>query len=752
MASQGRRLGLQIPERLWKASLPVLKQTLVVALVAVAVARASAEEPGSFLVSDEPPPVDQESLVEQESFEEGDFQEDSIHREASFQPESPRAVPRRRTVEAEMPAVSSELSAALFGGGGANASLLSPRRRTYATGLGVDFVSGYEAVTRSSTDLGNLLGKSPSSVGVGIQQRTPVVTDLRVRGSRVGSLAGSGSYWVPARMDLDTVLSKIDSRIISDAITVKGPYAARYGPGFAHVDFDLLKSPRYSDRFHAYGSTAFDYKANGDGWYGQQMLWGGSPDWGFRASYGHRTGNDYTSGGGVGVPSSYNSRTFDLALGRDLSSDRHVEFNYLRLDQTGVELPGQAFDIDMLYTDGYELEYIVEDPSYCDWLELDLWYNRTRFDGSAQRSGKRLQFPYYVEIGFTGQTDVDSMSTGFRLASTWGSPECESLTAGIDLRYLKQELNEITSSNTWANANSPIPRSYQANPGLFVEYGVPVHERVDITAGARVDLVSYDMLDDPATLVSTQFLPLGDVLGSDDFTRTEALWAAYVTGEYEINGCWTAQAAVGYAERPPSLTELYAAETVMFVLQNGLNAVTGDPRLKRERLCQTDFGIRFDTGYLRGGVGGFYAWAWDYVTYEAMAAALNASGQIEQVLLKYVNTDLATLAGVEAHGELDLNDWLSSFATLSYVEGMDRTRNGDFATRPSTGPPAPGPSTRDYSRPRGFFSGISGDAVEPLPGIVPLESRLGIRIHQPSDVPVWSMEISARLVATPQSA
>ena len=36
----------------------------------------------------------------------------------------------------------------------------------------------------------------------------------------MGQLAASGSYWIPARIDLDTLLSKIDSRIVDDVIVI----------------------------------------------------------------------------------------------------------------------------------------------------------------------------------------------------------------------------------------------------------------------------------------------------------------------------------------------------------------------------------------------------------------------------------------------------------------------------------------------------------------------------------------------------
>ncbi|MHC4401097.1 MAG: sugar phosphate isomerase/epimerase family protein, partial [Planctomycetota bacterium] len=39
---------------------------------------------------------------------------------------------------------------------------------------------------------------------------------------------------------------------------------------------------------------------------------------------------------------------------------------------------------------------------------------------------------------------------------------------------------------------------------------------------------------------------------------------------------------------------------------------------------------------------------------------------------------------------------------------------------------------------RGYFSGVVGGEEEPLPNVLPLESRLGVRLHQPCPVPRWS--------------
>ena len=104
---------------------------------------------------------------------------------------------------------------------------------------------------------------------------------------------------------------------------------------------------------------------------------------------------------------------------------------------------------------------------------------------------------------------------------------------------------------------------------------------------------------------------------------------------------------------------------------------------------------------------------------------------------------MATLGGADFLCEYDATEQLTPFATLQYVRGTDRTRNGNFATLEAVqGAPAqrvPGVS-------RGFFSGIMGGAQEALPGIAPLESRVGIRYHNRQDERPWTIEFSARIV------
>lgn len=619
-----------------------------------------------------------------------------------------------------------------------NESLLSEVRKSRAGQAGTDVVLGREGKLRTTTDAGSLLSKSNSAAGVGSQKRTPIVTDTIVRGGGAGRTAASGSYWFPARVDLDTMLSKIDSSLIGDMIVIKGPYSARYGPGFSFVDFDLVKSPRYQDGFETHGSTSANYKTNGEQFYGRQSIWGGDTDWGFRAGYGHRTGNDYETGDGTEMPSSYNSRDVNFSLGYDPSADSHIEFTYLRLDQTGVEFPGQVFDIDFLKTDSYEVKYLLENQCYFDRLTFETWYNATHFNGNAQGSGKRRQIPILDEIGFIGFTDVNNMSTGFSLAAEWVGCDEERLTLGVDLRYLTQRLDEFDVTTVgppfaFGNGtfeNFPIPKSHSTNPGIFMEAERPLSDRLKVKTGGRLDWVNTDAASHVnGALVSDPFsTDLEDFLGAS-FDQNFFLGSIFATAEYTVCDHWTASTAAGYAMRPPTMTELYAISPFLTVMpQFASTAPFGNPELESEKRWQVDLGMHAKYDNCRFGVNGFYAWVHDYITLDLIFVNdLDLDGTGDLPLYGFTNTDLATLSGFETYGEYDLNRWVTTFATLSYVEGRDHTRSGNRAFG------IPGPRSDDPSD------------EEPLYAVSPLESRVGFRLQEPCEKR-YGVEFAARIV------
>lgn len=637
-------------------------------------------------------------------------------------------------------------------------SLLSEVRRSRTQASGTDVVFGNQSIFRATSDAGNLMKKTPSNQGVDVQQRTPIVSDPRIRGDRIGRLLASGSYWAPARQDLDTMLNKIDSRLIHNLIVIKGPYSSLYGPGFNFVDFELMPSPRYCCGPTWEGMTSFEYKTNAQQWYGRTMLQGGAEDYGYRLSYGHRTGNDYTMGNGDELPTSYNSRDLEFSIGYDIGQDQHLEFSYLRLDQTNVEFPGLVFDINTLVTNGFETTYTITDQPRFDRLTVHGWYNQTRFDGDTSRSGKNAQIPSLrgsLRLGDDqfAVTDVDAMSTGYRTAVSWGDFKCRQLTLGTDLIRISEQLNDVLpvrdvfvgfpppgQISTVDSQNFPVPRSHSNDVGLFFDWFETPQSWLKVNVGGRLDLVQTD---------AREMVPgMGEQIGFPDSTLVEVplselkqsgieqhftLWSLYVNTDILLTDEITLLASAGHGQRPPTLTELYAVAPFIGTINPGFSAVTGDPQLKAEKKTQVDLGFEYGSNRTRMRLQGFYAWINDFITYDWVFLFPNTVPGEDIQTLYYTNTDLATLTGVEFAFDRQVSTGVNVFALLSYVHGEDHTRNDPARLAPAF----------RQGQPR---SGVDDDN-EPLPGISPFESFLGIRFHQPCANPAWGIEVSARLVA-----
>jgi outer membrane receptor protein involved in Fe transport len=617
--------------------------------------------------------------------------------------------------------------------GSGSATTVSATQQANASQVSASVVSGAQAPALNSTDAGDLLRKSPSALGVDAQRRSPIANETRIRGYRLGQIVTEADrqFWFPAREDLDTFLSKIDSGIIRDVVIVKGPYSAGYGPGLAFLDIETAGTPRYQHGFEWHGATTANYNFNGQQLYGRQQFLGGDQDWGFNISYGQRTAGDYRDGSGFRIPSRYDSRDIDANIGANLTENSSLEFSYLRLDQTELLFPGQIFDTDFLVTNSYRATYTVVNQPVFDMFTATGYYNRTSLHGDAQRESKRDYIPQLNVLNFIGFTDIDQSSTGYRLATTWGKAMSEQLTVGTDFRWTSGSLNEhdsLFSLPCLATLNFPIPPNHQLDIGWFAMHVMPYDDWLTIKTGVRADYwnSNIDKLAPMTTCDQTV-----NVLGSNDFDRSEGLFLGYATAEYKPVKEWTFSAGMGTAQRPPTQTELYAEGPFLAILQNGFTTVFGNPNLAPERSYQLDGGIKATYENVRLGLNGFFSFVNDYVTYESLPVLQQGIVKIPANFqsttgrtIRFVNTDLATLDGFEAYADVDLTAWLTPFATMTFVEGNDQTVGSHF----TAGVPAP-------------------VSHEPLPGIPPLDTRVGLRFHEERLVPTWGVEVYARMVA-----
>jgi len=659
------------------------------------------------------------------------------------------------------------------------------------------------AAVSNASDLGQLLNQSGGSTGIQLQQRNSIVSDPRVRGLRSYqySLIGDNASFIPVRLDLDTPVTRFDPGTVRDVIVVKGPYAVNYGPGHGVIDVATLDAPRFKT-FEAHGRTSLNYQTNGDRWDGLQSAWAGMEDWGFRITYNGLTGSDYDAGNGQQIASSYLSHNVNYALGLDLTRNSSIEFKGQRVTQSNLEFPGLYFDVSNLNTEAYSLRYTLRDQGVFDRLVLDVYYNTSVGQGDTAQDKKQAFVQKLLAVSFnpnafrtpgmtTGtvnnplpsiasaaaaagpanplnlfrdlsQAEFATSSLGYRVFADWGKSETGRVTLGNDLRVVGLGLQETIqlqqfsgqNLNTGAAINpaqpaffnqlQSIPTSRSVNPGLYLDGELPFTDRWTFRAGGRADWVSsstsnrqisgnVNLFGPPSATTPAQF-SVNPQQFSADPSRTNTdrdyfLLAGFLQSQYKLTEHLTGTAAFGHSERAPSLTELYASGPFVGLLQQGTSRLIGDPALKSEKLTQFDIGLQADYGWLRGGVTGFYGWLNDYITFDQLAGGPG----LTQVV--FTNTDLATLAGTEMFAQVDFTTWLTGFGTVTYVQGVDQTHVDNRRAANLSSSRRINPATGQFAT-----------DTEPLPQIPPLESRIGLRFHDPRPERKYQVELSARVV------
>lgn len=585
-------------------------------------------------------------------------------------------------------------------------------------GIGSSFDAGENRFLQT-TDPALALQQSNTARGVNAQRRSALAFDPRVRSYGLGQLytQADGVLMLPVRPDLSTILSAVDPWLIQNIDVVKGPYGLRYGPGFAFVDVTTMATPRYTECAEAHARTGYSYMANGKRHYARETVYGGSDNYGYIFGFGYRNGAEYDAGGNTtpDIPGAYKANNVLAQFGFDLTADARLEMRYQHLETSNTVYPGQFFNLDGLTTDIYDVAYIEEDAGH-PWTRLFVngWYYRTPLRGRVENDAyfqvqERVESaldarggPFNNNVTFNGTTSARLGAAGGKVVFTFGEDGDSQLLAGIDMRYLRQNVNEdyfITDGFTTTTLHSQVPNSESTNPGAFLDLSAPLLDAWTARIGGRIDYV-YTTTGDvqPGTMLPA---------GLNDLSQGDALYSFYQMNDLELTSNWTLTFGAGQAQRAPSLIQRYAEGVFIGVVQDGFSRIVGDQNLEFERVWQGDISLTADYEYTRGQVGVFYAVVDDYIGFRSAEAADPTGAR----LLRYINIPQATLMGFEAYGEQDLSETWTAFAAGQFVYGED--------------------------------NGISA----PLPGIPPLDTRVGVRVHDADAGKFWNVEMAGRIVA-----
>jgi iron complex outermembrane recepter protein len=624
-----------------------------------------------------------------------------------------------------------------------------------------------------STSTGDLLKQIPNVSG---RRLSGINIDPRVRGYNSSQLNASANGMTQRKsiQDIDSLFSQIDPGVIQELTVIDGPYTSLYGPGFAFITADLNAPKRY-DRPEMHSSTFFNYSSNGQILYGRENIMGGGKDWGVYCTYGVRTGNDYRAGGADSdwlVPSSFEKWDTMLSVSYDLNSYSRIEFDMLHTDMNNVQMPGIIYDLDNSANNQYNVRYIIqEDRNGPQQLLLQSWHQETFFHGDASNPAKQRSFYYdFITLpaentGYPGIVNTlsrgYSISTGVRALRTFGQTDGPLWTAGVDWRrfqqrYLERDVN-AQGEDAYAGYYCGIPESGVNDVGALANLQMPVNDRLSFTIGGRADYTKTSLNADD-TIVTHRDPGLDIYFPSGFDTPNYTLGMAYGMAKLKLNDHDTLSAGTGFAMRSPDLGETYSNEPFVPVARLGNSYVNGLSNLAPEKDWQFDLGIASKRGPFRYGARGFYATIWDYImptpAYISSPAdsthylgrnfqdfpaywrgdlgtpALN--GDTCQAGYQTLNIDLATMAGGDLFGEVEVRKGVSVFGCMSYVHGQNL-------------------------RPVQFFDVGYGDSrngivtplggTEPLPGMYPFNGRLSLRVFDPEN-DKWGTEVVARFVAS----
>jgi len=595
-----------------------------------------------------------------------------------------------------------------------------------------------QLATTVAPDLGSALRQVNDSANLGLVRRSAVALDPYIRGYRGGQIytTSDGTFWSPARPDLDSMLSKIDPSLVKDVKVVSGPFGVEYGPGFSFFDVQMVPTPRSQDGRETHYTTGLNFQANGGQVYGRETITSGTADSGFLINYGNRTGSDYRAGNGApisDIPSSYHNQSFYGVFSWDLSDETTVDFRYQRLDQSNTEFAVQFFDIASLATDNFGLTLRTDDEANSRYDRVDAWYNRTWFNGNTNNVSKRSFHVidrvegalgnYFgvspADTSFAGYTNGDYVSTGGRVGRTLGDAGEMQLQFGADARYLEQHIGEtFTAFDTLNNVQlldvaTNLPRANMVDAGIYGQWIVPLTSNWKTSVGGRIDWVT--------STASRSAFPGGlrsDTSLADDplnvpLDQNDLLGAANWKNELQLSDVFTTEVRVGYAQRPPTLVERYSDGVFLGLLQNGFTRVIGDPNLAKESLYQADATLKADGELGRGRASMFFSWIDDPVTY----VGLEVQDVTGARLLRYANGNLVTMWGFELSGDRQILDHLSTYGAWRYTEG----REHDIRVGPDS------------------FSA-------PWYGITPMEGRVGLRVHDENRGERWALDFGVRMV------
>jgi len=475
-----------------------------------------------------------------------------------------------------------------------------------------------------------------------------------------GGLKASSSC--PNRMD------PLTSRILPNEIIKieyeRGPYEVRYGQtmgGF--VNIITSEKPNY-DKFTVLGNIATEYNFNGKGSVSSANIKVGNKLFDANVTASYRTFDNYKSGDGTEIASSYETYGVNTGLGLNITDKQRLVVNYMYSKAKDIMHAGLPMDAKYDESNIVSLDYGYADiGDFLNNFKLKLFYSdEDHLMTNEYRPNSKVTL---------ANTPVTSNDIGGRLELTLTPFEKSLMHIGAD--YKQTSKDGIKEVRIFKNIcvtppvvfDSPVEKtfevwqnSYDQDLGLFMDIKYFFSENLSAKTGVRIDMIKSDIRDpeqDFMKLYDNNLTPK-DI---NDFSYYQKI-------DYNFPKNFNIELAVGTGRRAPSLLEKYINHFTV-----GLDAYeyVGNPHLKSEINNQVDLILSKKHKYFSANIDLFVSNIQNYITAVEDTTIPRKSTPCKEpkYAKRFVNIDEAMQYGVNLGAKVNFLKYFSANVDLTYI-------------------------------------------------------------------------------------
>jgi len=408
---------------------------------------------------------------------------------------------------------------------------------------------------------------------------------------------------------MDPMTSRISSSEIEKIEIIKGPYDVRFGQGFGATVNIITARPKRSEKTEIHGSLQGGYELNGEGKTTAFMLSGANKMIDLFINGTYRDFENYKSGGGDEVISSFTAYDYSAKLGINPSKKQRIQLSWrhsLANDVLHAGLPmdaasddGKMLSADYKWKNNNSSIKEINLKLYSTWVD-HLMTNEYR---------PNYKFAYALAA-------VSSHNRGARGEIVWSPISDFTFYSGADYKFLNRDGQRDKEIYINACTGAELPETKYTTDliwqnsitntfGAFQEVKYNVSQELDISAGARVNYSKSEILNPEQDFA--------ELYGDNLQPKENITYNAFATTKYKLPNNYALKLSVGKSTRVPDLLELFINH---FTTGKDPHEYVGNPMLKPEQNLQVDLGITKQAANYVVYADVFYGYLTDYISSE----------------------------------------------------------------------------------------------------------------------------------------